>query len=150
MAINREGYFYDGVNRECTCCRKIFPIKSKTVALCNQCNSTRVKSQSLEVKMWRRAKSRATERGHEFNIEVSDIVIPRFCPILGLPLIENKGRSGGDKQSPALDRIDNSKGYIKGNVLVISHLVNCMKSSADNNELRTFAKWILDNIPEGE
>jgi DNA-directed RNA polymerase subunit RPC12/RpoP len=147
MKTNREGYLTDGVYRECTKCREIFEIKSKTVVICNKCNSIRVKSQSLEVKMWRRAKSRALQRNLEFNIEITDIVIPEFCPILGIELKEHKGRSGGEKTSPALDRIDNSKGYVKGNIIVISHLANMMKSSANNEELRLFAKWITVNIP---
>jgi predicted nucleic acid-binding Zn-ribbon protein len=147
MKVNREGYRTDGVHRECTNCGDIFKIKSKTVVLCNKCNSNRVKSQPLEKKMWRRAKQRASERNLDFNIELIDIVIPTHCPILGIELKEHKGRSGGEKNSPALDRLDNSKGYIKGNVVVISHLANMMKSSANNSELLTFAKWITVNIP---
>lgn len=148
MKRNREGYLTDGVNRECTKCSNLFKITSKTVTLCNACNSERVKSQSLEKKMWMRAKRRALEKNQEFNIELSDIVIPEVCPILGIKLFENKGRSGGENHSPALDRIDNSKGYIKGNIMVISHLANCMKSSADKEQLLKFATWILSQFPD--
>ena len=150
MKKNREGYLTDGLNRECTKCSTLFKITSKTVTLCNACNSERVKSQSTELKMWRRAKRRASERNQEFNIELSDIIIPKFCPILGVELIENKGRSGGEDSSPALDRIDNSRGYIKGNIMVISHLANCMKSSANKEQLLKFANWILSQFPDKE
>lgn len=143
--INREGNYDDGVMRQCTCCQTMFKKASKTVTLCNECNSERVKSQPLEKKMWRRAKNRATENGIDFDIEVSDIVIPNICPILGIPLKENKGKSGAYRDSPSLDKIDPTKGYVKGNVQVVSQLANGMKHNATTEELITFAKYILTN-----
>lgn len=140
---NREGYYVGEFERECTSCGKIFPKTSKTMTLCNKCNSERVKGQSPEQKMLQRVKTRATERGHEFNLDISDIVIPDVCPVLGTPLVVFKGKSGGQPNSPALDRIDNSKGYIKGNVMVMSHLANMMKSSATQDQMVLFAEWIL-------
>ena len=76
---------------------------------------------------------------------LEDIVIPESCPILRIPIIYHSGSSGGKINSPALDRIDNSKGYIKGNVLVISHLANMMKSCANEEQLILFAQWVFDN-----
>jgi uncharacterized Zn finger protein (UPF0148 family) len=140
--INREGYYKTDLERECTKCGTIFPKPKKTVTLCPSCNSERVKSERQEVRMFRRAKSRAKERNIEFSIDKSDVIIPEFCPILGIKLEPFAGHSGGRPNSPALDRIDNSKGYIKGNVVVISHLANMMKSSASREELLTFADWV--------
>lgn len=140
--INREGYYKTDLERECTKCGTIFPKPKKTVTLCPSCNSERVKSERQEVRMFRRAKSRAKERNIEFSIDKSDVIIPEFCPILGVKLEPFAGHSGGRPNSPALDRIDNSKGYIKGNVVVISHLANMMKSSASREELLTFADWV--------
>ena len=149
MKTNREGYKTDGVSRECTKCHEIFTITSKTVTLCPKCNTARVTGQTPEQRMYRRAKVRAKLRGHEFSIELHDIVIPEVCPILGMPLKVHVGRSGGAPYSPALDRIDNTKGYIPGNVMVMSHLANQMKSSATNKQLRTFADWVHNNLPAG-
>lgn len=143
MKRNREGFLVGDDHRECTLCGSIFKKTSKTVTLCNVCNTERVKSTSPEKKMLSRARNRAKDRGLDFDISVDDILIPIKCPVLGIPLKQHKGRSGGQPDSPALDRIDNSKGYVKGNVVVISHLANQMKSSATKEELIKFAEWIL-------
>ena len=92
------------------------------------------------------AKRRAKDKKYKFNIEVSDINIPTMCPILDIPILRvyTEGKKAGPTpNSPSLDRIDNNKGYIKGNIQVISHLANTMKASASPEELVKFAQWIL-------
>lgn len=149
MKKNREGYLVSTTHRECTMCGNLFEITSK-MTLCKPCNSTRVKSQTPEWKMHQRAKSRCKKSGIEFSLEVSDIIIPDKCPILGIPLNVNFGRSGGRKDSPSLDRIDNSKGYTKDNIQIISNLANIMKASANEKELIAFANWVYSQYPVRE
>jgi len=144
MKKNREGYLVSDTHRECTSCGEIFEITSK-MTLCKPCNSTRVKSLTPEWKMHQRAKQRCVSSGREFLLDVEDIVIPDTCPILGIPLNMNSGRSGAYKNSPSLDRIRNSEGYTKDNIQVISQKANAMKSSASKGELIRFANWVLDN-----
>jgi hypothetical protein len=144
---NREGYLISSTHRECTKCGTIFPKTSKTVTLCGTCNSERVKSSGELNKMLGRARTRATNKKLDFNLTVDDIVIPTHCPILGMPLVHKKGSPGGGPNSPALDRIDNSKGYVVGNILVISHLANMMKSSATEDQLIKFANYIISSYP---
>lgn len=145
---NREGNLVSKTHRECTNkkCRQIFEITSKTVTLCNKCNSERVKCTDKRIKMLMGARNRSKIKNLEFSIDISDINIPEYCPVLGIKLAVHKGKSGGKKNSPALDRIDNSKGYVKGNVRVISHLANMMKSHASNEELIRFANWINNTL----
>jgi archaellum component FlaC len=89
-----------------------------------------------------RARQRARKKELEFNLEAVDIVIPSKCPILDIEIVRNK-KGNLKTNSPSLDRIDNTKGYIKSNVMVISNKANTMKNDASPEELIKFAKWIL-------
>lgn len=84
------------------------------------------------------AKRRCKKRNIEFAIDHSDIVIPDVCPVLGIPLNPAKGCQ--THNSPSLDRIDPSKGYVKGNVWVISWRANSIKSDASLYDLETIAE----------
>ena len=89
-----------------------------------------------------RAKQRAKQKDFEFNLEAVDIVIPLKCPILDIEIVRNTN-SSVKANSPSLDRIDNTKGYVKGNIMVISNKANTMKNNASPEELVKFARWIL-------
>lgn len=88
--------------------------------------------------MWNSAKVRAREKGLPFNIEVSDVIIPEVCPLLGVPLTRNKKVNRFD--SPSLDRLLPAEGYVKGNVAVISNRANAIKNNATADELELIAK----------
>ena len=83
-----------------------------------------------------RIKSKAKKGGTPFDLELSDIVIPDVCPILGMKLVNvNQGR-GYHTNSPSLDKINPTLGYVKGNVRVISARANLLKNDATSHELR--------------
>jgi hypothetical protein len=90
--------------------------------------------------MLQNARVRARRAGVPFTITVNDIVIPTHCPILGIPLFPKQGRGGGEN-SPSLDRVHNSRGYVPGNVIVISNRANRLKSDATVEELRDIASF---------
>ena len=83
-----------------------------------------------------RARQRAKKNGWKFNLELSDILIPQACPVLGIQLAVNVGGAHMAHNSPSLDRIDNTKGYVKGNVEVISMRANWLKNNSNLEELR--------------
>ena len=90
--------------------------------------------------MLTRAKNRALEKNIPFDLSLSDIIFTDTCPLLDVPLNWNGGPR--DKNTPSLDRIIPERGYVKGNIQIISNLANMMKSYATFDELRTFANNI--------
>ena len=72
-------------------------------------------------------KQRCKQSGMEFNLEPSDIVVPAECPVFFIPLKVADGKM--DDNSPSVDRIDPTKGYVKGNICVISWLANRIKNN---------------------
>lgn len=81
-------------------------------------------------------------KGLEFSLTEADLVIPTHCPILGIELAYNFGKGRALANSFSLDRIDNTKGYVPGNVAVISWRANMIKSSGTAEEHRRIAAWM--------
>lgn len=82
--------------------------------------------------LWRSARQRARRNNLPFNIEISDIIIPEYCPILGLKLKQSKVRM--NDASPTLDKIVPDLGYIKGNICVLSNKANRIKGDGTIEE----------------
>ena len=87
-------------------------------------------------------KASAKKRNLEFNLTIEDIVIPKFCKYTNIELTKTIG-GGLLNSAPSIDRIDTNKGYIKGNIQIISHLANKMKSNCTIDELLTFAENVI-------
>ena len=99
-------------------------------------------SSNPEKKLYYSAKNNAKTRGIEFNITAEDIVIPEYCPLLGIRLTNIYGE-GRVPSNMSLDRIDSSKGYTPDNIQVISDLANRMKQDATVEQLIAFANGVL-------
>lgn len=96
---------------------------------------------TVRYELWRTAKERARQRSIPFDLNLADIVVPEHCPALGLRLEVSTTRKANDN-SPSLDRIDPSKGYVRGNVLVISTKANRIKNNATAEEVRKVADFL--------
>jgi hypothetical protein len=90
------------------------------------------------------AKRRAKEKGIPFSITKDDIVIPEFCPYLGIPITRGPGKACSN--SPSIDEIVQGKGYVPGNIEVMSYKANAMKNNATIPELVLFAKKVLEKF----
>jgi hypothetical protein len=89
------------------------------------------------------ALKRAERKGIEFTITEADIQPPPLCPVFGIPLVVGEGRVGfGHDNSPTVDRIDDTKGYVPGNVAVISMKANVLKGRGTAEEHEAIARWM--------
>jgi hypothetical protein len=86
-------------------------------------------------------KSRAIKKGLEFNLEEKDVIAVDHCPVFGIALVRSLLKPAWN--SASVDRIDNTKGYVKGNIQIMSYLANSMKRDATDEQLILFAEWVL-------
>lgn len=95
------------------------------------------------------AKSRAKKRGIEFNILEEDLKpFPTHCPVLGFELVYT-AKEILQENSASLDRFDNTKGYIKGNVNIVSHRANALKRDASLKEVKSILRYMENGISRG-
>ena len=88
------------------------------------------------------ARKRAKRDGVPCTIGVDDIVVPAVCPALGIPLRVNRSGKGPRPNSPSLDKITPSLGYVPGNVCVISWRANAIKRDATLAEVRGVMEYM--------
>jgi len=93
------------------------------------------------LKVFYHSQGSAKIKNIEFNLQPEDIIVPNECPYLKVPFII--GTKESYQYTHSLDRIDNDKGYIKGNVEVITKKANSMKNNASTEELISFALEII-------
>lgn len=91
-------------------------------------------------KVFTRKKKHAKHRGLVFEIKRKDYPVPEVCPVLGIPL-DSRDRD----HTPSLDRVDNTLGYIPGNVVVISLRANTLKGAGTVEELEKVVAYIKHN-----
>lgn len=92
-----------------------------------------------ESEMWKSAKARSVKKNIPFSIKVDDIVIPKICPVLGIPIRNGDGKP--IPNSPSLDRIIPEKGYVKDNIIVVSQKANTIKNNATIEELKKVVEF---------
>jgi hypothetical protein len=89
--------------------------------------------------MLNNSKQRAKAKDIEHTLTFDDIIIPDYCPVLGIKL-----ETGDRKEhwnAPSIDRIDNTKGYHKDNILIMSTRANMIKKDATLEELIKIGKF---------
>lgn len=99
----------------------------------------------------RNSKYCAKRRGIHFDLKYTDFELPEYCPIIGIKIEYGAGSDGNASNHASLDRIDNTKGYIPGNVMIVSKLANTMKNEASFEQLQSFVTnytYLLNYINE--
>lgn len=122
--FHKHNRCWGGYNSICKSCRKP---KSKLD----------YKNKSREYNIWHRAKTRSVRFGLEFNLELSDIIIPEVCPVFKTTFVV-----GHTDFTPSIDRIDPTKGYVKGNIMIISNKANRIKSNGTPEEIMQVAEFL--------
>jgi hypothetical protein len=97
---------------------------------------------SPQHRMWYRVKKSSERRKLFFDLSIDDIIIPTHCPYLGVELITDPNQSNSPNYF-SIDRVDSTKGYVKGNIQIISLLANTMKNNATINQLIDFCKGVI-------
>jgi len=134
----------DGYGHQCKKCvvlySKIWKRKNRER---NKVLTRKNRIENKEREILNRARQRAKKNGLDFNLELSDIIIPEFCPVLGIKL--ERLNTKLEDSSPSIDRLDNSKGYIKENIMIISARANRIKADANLKELKSIVSYIENN-----
>ena len=95
------------------------------------------------------AANKCREQGIPFDITADDLMpAPLKCPVFGFKLDWYKDGRGGADDSPSIDRLIPEKGYVPGNVTLISLKANRIKNDSDLSELRMVADWVEAQITE--
>lgn len=142
--------------------RKIWKNKENRSAKCKVChakecaeyyrkNPDRMKqnaykwnNKNFKRKIINSTRNSARKRGLEFNLTEDDLEIPKKCPILGTPLVQEIQTRGKDADChiPSIDRIDPNKGYTKDNIAVISLAANRKKQDLTLDEIEKIRKYV--------
>ena len=149
----------------CSFCKKKLSIeKFRTVSRknwrgqypqCKICESSlmKVKYKKNPIpQMLSNAKIRAKQKGVDFNLTSQYLkkIFPKDnkCPITGFNFefgYINKEKINKNN-SPSLDRIIPSKGYVIGNVMIISDLMNRMKQDSTFEDIEKLYNFYKKNI----
>jgi len=137
----KEASAPDGLRCDCKQCKKKIEDKWTTQ------NPITVQTGN----MIRGARKRAKDKKIPFDLDYDYIrsIVTSHCPIFGTPLEWSALRNNGNiplPNSPSLDRIDPGRGYVKGNVWIISHRANQIKSDASHDELKLVTKAVGEAI----
>jgi hypothetical protein len=131
---------------------RVGPDGVRRSARCKECRNKEYIKIDSRKKLLYNANNRAKDRGFDCDLTVDDIVIPEFCPVLGIPLQATVGQGRVSMKdnwnAPTLDRIDSAGGYTKGNVMVISARANFLKNDATLEEMRAILRYMESHQPK--
>ncbi len=120
---------------------------SKRFSVCNECEKTRFYAryrQNPIPQLIYNFKKRAKAKNVPFDLKPQDIReklnnAGKICPVLGIKMQTSKLGSKSNDLAPSIDRIDPKKGYVKGNMIVVSMRANRIKTDASPEEIKKVA-----------
>jgi hypothetical protein len=154
--------------KKCNECKKVLPStefytrtkKNNRKVLDYACRSCKNKKDmiyrrnNLEKTMLKRLKNRAEKKNVPVSITAGYLkkFIPddMICPVLGIKM--EVGQKISNVNSPSIDRIIPEKGYVPGNIIIVSMKANQIKTSATPDEIikvGKFYKKLLEEMEDG-
>lgn len=124
-------------------------IRGRSPRSANEIRRDSTRKKPLRQRLCQHARARARKAGMDATIRSVDLDWPTHCPVLGIELdyttpVGQRPLRGANL--PSLDRWDNAKGYVLGNVRVISLRANLLKNDATWQELMAVAVYARDGI----
>lgn len=152
VSFKRDSYW------KCQCkCGEIFCTTGTNIKKgrkgCKRCRPINIAKKhwkgfgEISGRVWNTMINGAKSRNLEVSITIEDawnlfIYQNRKCALSGIDLIFNKICCDGKDKTASLDRIDSSKGYIKGNIQWIHKDINQMKMDLDEKLFMSY----IENI----
>jgi len=137
----------DGLCSQCKSCMYLYEkeyIKRPRTKQLHKESQRNLRLKNPKARLLSHAKERAKEQNLEFNITEDDIDIPEFCPVLGIPMFVGEGKFHDG--SLTIDRVNNNRGYVKGNVAVISWRANSLKGDSTIEEIDNVIEYMKLNL----
>ena len=133
-----------GLKRQCKECQRQ---RNKSYRKKNPDRFRTHRAKDIVRDMLMRSKSNAKRRGIVFTITRTDLLpLPTVCPVLGYNL--DYMPVGLQNNAASIDRIDSAKGYLPGNVQVISYRANILKQNSTLHELKCLVRHMESITPE--
>lgn len=84
-------------------------------------------------------KTKARRLGLPFDLRTDDLIVPDYCPVLGIKLV--RGVGGRQDNAATVDRLNPKKGYVRDNIIIVSNLVNDVRSTATADQILRIGKF---------
>jgi hypothetical protein len=93
--------------------------------------------------LFKQLRRNAKKRGQEFTITLADLMpFPKSCPVLGIELNYTGVITRDRNNWLSIDRRDSKKGYVPGNVQIISYRANRIKCDSTVEEVEKLLAWM--------
>lgn len=140
----------NGTTKSCGC------LKNKNLTYSKQKGSAHGNwkgYKDISMSFYNRMKQTAEQRGIDFNVSIEYLwelfeKQKGYCSYTGnkitLPINVRQLRGEGNEMIASLDRIDNSKGYVEGNLQWLCKRINYMKHTMNDEYFLTWIKTIYE------
>lgn len=143
----KRNYLLEGVHKSCGCLNRI----------CGSSNPSFRGTGEIGSSFWNHIIKGAEKRGLDFSItsqEAWELFVEQDgkCGLSGLPISMHLGRKprygpikGGVIRTASLDRINNDKGYVTGNIMWVHKDINRMKTDFSIDRFKELCRLVSEH-----